>query len=217
MAISLQLETGDSAKSGHLFSHLGRSWDKENDVPAVRLQPGDFYVTTVSEMITTVLGSCISACIFDLENRVGGMNHFMLPMAGEHNSESWDVSNATLANRFGNFAMENLINEILKAGGRREHLRVKLFGGGRVLKLALDVSDRNIKFAESYIRSEGFNLLAKDLGGTCPRKVNFFPIGGKAFVKRLSDHYVGKLEEIEKGYSNEISTKKDTSGSLEFF
>lgn len=217
MAISLQLDHGDSGRGGHQFSHLGRFWDKDNDVPAVRLQPGDFYVTTVSEMITTVLGSCISACIFDIENRVGGMNHFMLPMSGEHSSGSWDASNASVSNRFGNFAMENLINEILKAGGRRENLRVKLFGGGRVLKQDLDVSDRNIAFAESYIRSEGFSLLAKDLGGIWPRKVNFFPITGKAFVKRLSDHYLGKLEAIEKDYSQEISAKKDVSGGLELF
>ena len=106
--------------------------------------------------------------------RIGGMNHFMLPVSQFDGTSSWGGS-AWVATRFGNVAMERLINEILKLGGRRADLEVKLVGGGKVLDTLTDVGARNIQFAREYVRAEGFRLIGEDLGDLYPRKVLYDP------------------------------------------
>src|SRR5919109_1426996 len=114
------------------FAHITRYWDSEHTTFAARLMPGEYYVTRHREMIATVLGSCVSACIRDSRLGYGGMNHFMLPLDGSPGPSVWGAA-ASAATRYGNVAMERLINDILKLGGRREDLEIKLVGGGRVL------------------------------------------------------------------------------------
>lgn len=166
------------------FEHFERHWDRDNGW-TVKILPGEYYVTRAEEAISTVLGSCVSACVRDPKRRIGGMNHFMLP------EDTTGVSGAALdpkvglATRYGSYAMESLINDLLKLGAARERLEVKLFGGGRILAGMIDVGERNIKFARDYLMIEGYQVAAEDLGGTQPRKVVYFPASGRARLRRL--------------------------------
>jgi len=127
-----------------------------------------------------VLGSCISVCIRDAKNGIGGMNHFMLPK--DNNVSESIVSEAA---RYGNFAMEHLINDILHYGGERKNLEFKVFGGGKVLDMKMDIGKKNIEFVFEYLKMERFPILSEDVGDVYPRKVNFFPLSGIARVKKL--------------------------------
>jgi len=168
------------------FEHVSRYWDNEHKCFAARLLPGEYYVTTAHEMCATVLGSCVSACIRDTRIGVGGMNHFMLPLDASQGTSAWGAA-ASAATRYGNVAMERLINDILKLGGRRENLELKLVGGGRVLAaMSTDIGARNIEFVRQYVRDEGFNVVGEDLGDIYPRKVVYFPDTGKIRVKKFA-------------------------------
>src|SRR6185295_13908235 len=144
------------------FAHVTRYWDQEHSCFAARLLPGEYYVTRHAENMCTVLGSCVSACIRDARLRIGGMNHFMLPLDASNGESTWGAA-VSAATRYGNVAMERLINDILKFGGRRQDLEIKLVGGGRVLaEMSNDVGARNIEFVREYVRAEGFRVLNED-------------------------------------------------------
>ncbi len=128
------------------FEDIKRYWDRKEAVVAAKILPGEYYVTVNGEMITTVLGSCVSACIRDPAFGIGGMNHFMLPMSNDDCAGCWNGTMVNAGTRYGNFAMEHLINDILKQGARRDHLEIKVFGGGKVLTSMTDVGRRNIEF-----------------------------------------------------------------------
>lgn len=194
------------------FNHINRYWDKHTGMATAKILPGEFYVTPHNEAITTILGSCISACIRDVKIGIGGMNHFMLPMSGDK-SEKIDLSSAA---RYGNFAMEQMINDILRNGGKRENLEFKIFGGGRVMKGMTDVGKRNIKFAREYIDTEGYKLNAEDVGGSYPRKVMYVPKTGKVLLKKLYNKHNDTIETRDKKYFSQIS-KQDISGDVELF
>ncbi len=162
------------------FSSIKRYWDKTNNCVAAKILPGEYYVSVTNELITTVLGSCISVCIRDAKNGIGGMNHFMLPK--DNNVSDSIVSEAA---RYGNFAMEHLINDILHYGGERKNLEFKVFGGGKVLDMKMDIGKKNIEFVFEYLKLERFSILSEDVGDVYPRKVNFFPLSGVAKVKKL--------------------------------
>lgn len=200
------------ALGGGQFAHISRRYDLHLKATVATLHPGDFYVSA-AEWITTLLGSCVSACIRDSRLRVGGMNHFMLP---EHGADggSWGQL-AGSATRYGNVAMERLINEILKCGGHRENLEVKLVGGGKVLDAMTDIGARNISFVRDYLHAEGIRVVGEDLGGTTPRKVLYDPATGKARVKRLlraSDQVVAE----ERSYLQRID-RTPVAGEIELF
>ena len=166
------------------FETIARYWDPTHARHAAKILPGEFYVTTSDELIVTVLGSCVAACVRDPLGGVGGMNHFMLPTSAT-GIRAGESPHAWLATRFGNFAMESLLNTVLTLGGRRDRLEVKLFGGGRVLEGLSDVGRTNIEFAREYVRVEQLRTLAEDLGGIHPRKVYFDPRTGRANVRYL--------------------------------
>ena len=197
------------------FSHIGRHWDAREGKWVAKLLPGDYYVTTADELIFTVLGSCVSACIRDRALRIGGMNHFMLPEnAGD--GGSWGQT-ASAATRYGNVAMERLVNDILKAGGKRENLEVKLVGGGRVLDAMTDIGARNIQFVREFVATEGYKIVGEDLGSTHPRKVMYHPGTGDARVKKLGNREVGSdLVEREKSYARKIDTTP-VAGEIDLF
>ncbi|OGT00565.1 MAG: hypothetical protein A3K04_04015, partial [Gallionellales bacterium RBG_16_56_9] len=144
------------------FEHIRRKWNVAYGIHAARLLPGEYYVTVGDEGIYTTLGSCISACIRDRVSGVGGMNHFMLPVAADEHT--WKTTSVSAATRYGNFAMEKLINIILKNGGQRQNLEVKLFGGGRIMQNMSDVGMLNIAFARDYLQTEGLKVVAEDVG-----------------------------------------------------
>jgi chemotaxis protein CheD len=185
------------------FEHLRRFWDPAQGCMTVKVLPGEFYVSNQEEMLSTVLGSCVSACIHDVRRGIGGMNHFMLPEPiGERDSWSSTVGRAA---RYGSDAMEQLINAILKAGGQRADLRVKVFGGGRVLARMSDVGQRNIDFVRRYIAAENLAVVASDLGDVFPRQVQFFPHSGRARVRLLRRSDDVALVAGESGYLKRLA------------
>jgi chemotaxis protein CheD len=167
------------------FEHFQRFWDRENACWMVKILPGEYYVSRSDEAISTVLGSCISACVRDPVRGLGGMNHFMLPEDAAVGPNDWLDPAVGLATRYGSYAMESLINDLLKLGAARERLEIKLFGGGRILAPMTDVGGRNIDFIRNYMALEGYRVAAEDMGGTQPRKVVYFPTSGRARLRKL--------------------------------
>jgi chemotaxis protein CheD len=195
------------------FDHIQRRYDARVKAVVATLHPGDYYVSAHFELIGTVLGSCVSACMRDPRQRIGGMNHFMLP--GDHPESSGAWAAANLATRFGSVAMERLVNALLELGAHRDQLEVKLVGGGRVLDALTDVGRRNIQFVREYVRREGFRVIGEDLGDVYPRKVLYDPVTGIARVKRLarSDQRVVLEEER---YLRDLEHLPE-SGEIELF
>ncbi|HXC58709.1 MAG TPA: chemoreceptor glutamine deamidase CheD [Steroidobacteraceae bacterium] len=197
------------------FEDIARNWDNSVGAWSAKILPGEFYITRADEAITTVLGSCISACIRDPAINVGGMNHFMLPEDTTRGKSSWLENDAGLATRYGSFAMESLINGILKLGARRERLEVKLFGGGHILNVGMDVGDRNIDFARHWLKVEGYKVVAEDVGQTTPRRVVYFPGTGKVRVKHLRSLDSREIAQREQQYLRK--TAKPAAGEIELF
>lgn len=197
------------------FEQLQRFWEPDTQRWTVKILPGEYYVTRADEAITTVLGSCISACIRDPVLRVGGMNHFMLP---EDNSGRDTQINApvVLSTRYGSYAMESLINDLMKLGGVRQRLEIKIFGGGRVLAAMTDIGARNIDFVREYLNIEHLRIAANDVGGDLPRKVVYFPTDGKVRVRKLRPIENRGISDREKVYLDSLRAK-DAGGDIELF
>jgi len=156
-------------------------YDQYLKLEAVKLLPGEYYATTRDMVLSTVLGSCVSACIYDFQSGIGGMNHFMLPAGkDEHGAQLQSA-------RFGDSAMEILIHEILGRGARRANLVAKVFGGGNVQRamVTTHVGTENARFVKEYLTKQKINILAADLAGINPRKIHFFPKSGKVLMKKL--------------------------------
>lgn len=192
------------------FKFVNRYWDAHNATFAAKITPGEYYVSKCGELVTTVLGSCISACVRDRRTGVGGMNHFMLPRVDETRND-WNSKLLSTAARYGNVAMERLINTILANGGRREHLECKVFGGARVLNLDSDVGSKNIAFITEYLKIENLCPAAQDLGGIYPRKIIYFPRTGTVKLKKLIGLKGSTLEMRERAYSRRLQHKPFSS------
>ncbi len=187
------------------------------NLPAAKILPGECYVSDKGELIATVLGSCIAACIRDKKIGIGGMNHFMLPVQqGDKGIDRTDSINPALC--YGNWAMEFLINAILKQGGKKENFEVKLFGGGKVISTMthIDVGGRNIQFVKHFIEQEGLDVAAQDLGGSLPRKVLYFPDTGAVKMRALRRVDNNTVCERERNYMDSM-TQKPSSGDVELF
>lgn len=176
---------------------------------AVKVLPGEYYVSSDDIVVMTVLGSCISACIWDGKARTGGMNHFMLP----------DGASGDGSGRYGSYAMELLINEMLKLGARRETMQAKIFGGAQVMAgfTTMNVGERNTQFVLDYLAMERIPVVSQDVLDIHPRKVCFFPVSGKALVKRLAHSHPETLA-VEERRGNAASVAKSTAGgSVDIF
>jgi chemotaxis protein CheD len=196
------------------FEHLRRFWDPAQSCMTVKVLPGEFYVSTQEEVVSTVLGSCVSACIHDARRGIGGMNHFMLPEPlGARDDWSSTVGRAA---RYGSDAMEQMINVILREGGQRADLQVKIFGGGRVMAQMTDVGRRNIEFVQRYIATEKLNLRASDLGDVYPRQVQFFPLSGRVRVRQLRRQDDLALVAGERSYLKRLANDP-IKGEVELF
>lgn len=193
------------------FEQINRYWDQTLGYVSAKLMPGDFYVTREEEIIVTVLGSCVSACLWDPTGRVGGMNHFMLP---ERTRKGDDPADFTT--RYGSYAMEHLINEILKNGGRRERLLAKITGGGQILQAVTDIGRQNIDFVQRYLKTEGIELVGSEVGDIFPRKVYFNPMTGKAQVKKLHSLHNDTIYQRETDYQRQIRLERE-SGAVDLF
>jgi len=176
---------------------------------AVKVLPGEFFVAREHLTIVTVLGSCIAACLWDSHTGVGGMNHFMLP----------DGDSADTSGRYGSYAMELLINEMMKLGARRETLQAKIFGGAQVMHnfTTLNVGERNTRFVQDYLATERIPIVSEDVLDIYPRKVVFFPVTGKAMVKRLAHAHPDALaEEVVRGNAASVA-RANSGGSVDLF
>jgi chemotaxis protein CheD len=199
------------------FAHMTRTWDPENERWSVKILPGEYYVTKGDEAVTTVLGSCISACVRDPGANVGGMNHFMLPEDKSVGPNNWLDPAVGLATRYGSYAMESLINDLLKLGATRERLEIKLFGGGRILQGMTDVGERNISFVKGYIQLEGLRVAAEDMGGTQPRKVIYFPASGRCKLRRLPPVENRIISHHEQLYRESLGNRVADGGDVDLF
>jgi chemotaxis protein CheD len=197
------------------FEHIRRTWDVDLGLPVAKLLPGDYYVTRYNEAIFTVLGSCVSACVRERKLGIGGMNHFMLPLDQSGGTSAWAENLVSSATRYGNVAMERLINDIMRLGGQRANLEFKVIGGGKVLDMALDVGARNAQFIRDYLKTEGFLITAEDLGDCFARKLYYNPSSGKLRVKRLTATVNRAVFERERQF--EPTTSEVESGSVELF
>ena len=209
-------ERPDPSPSISGFEHVNRYWDRRQNIYVAKILPGEFYVTQHSELIATTLGSCVSACIWDDRRGIGGMNHFMLPLTEQESHEVTWGNEQSDATRYGNYAMEHLINEILKHGGLRKNLRAKVFGGGHVIRQMSDVGERNCQFVLEYIDTENIPLLAHDLGDEYPRKILFDPMSGRARMKKLRNMHNDTIVVREKDYQKDI-IHKPVEGDIELF
>lgn len=174
---------------------------------AVKILPGEYFVFNDDILIMTTLGSCIAACLWDREARIGGMNHFMLPDgAGE-------------SGRYGSFAMELLINEMLKLGASRSTMEAKVFGGGQVISgmNTMNVGERNTSFVMDYLKTERIAVVSKDVLDIYPRKVCFLPASGKAMVKRLAASNTEALAAIDQIAAQKAVVANANAGSVQLF
>ena len=188
---------------GRASKYLDRNFNRQ----AMKILPGEFYATEKDEVIVTVLGSCVAACLMDPIAMVGGMNHFMLPMRKLERDP--DVF---FAARYGAAAMEFLINNLLHLGAQRDRLVAKAFGGGRVMKgMTNDVGEQNIDFVRQFLRTEGIPLWSEDMGGPFPRKVYFFPHTGQVLVKRMERTHNDTVLLREMTYLQEFGRTRDDS------
>jgi chemotaxis protein CheD len=195
--------------------HLARNLyhDGQFGIDAAKLLPGEYYVTTQTMVLVTVLGSCVAACIRDSQLGIGGMNHFMLPES-VHEADNPLSSSA----RYGTYAMEILINELIKLGARRNKLQAKVFGGGNVLRgfTATNVGERNAAFVLEYLKTENIPILAQDLVDIYPRKVYFFPEDGRVMVRKLRSLHNTTIMKREGDYSRRLRSD-GVAGDVELF
>ena len=176
---------------------------------AVKILPGEFFVHDEDILLLTTLGSCIAACLWDRERRVGGMNHFLLPDAGD----------GTDSGRYGSFAMDLLIGEMVKRGATRATMEAKVFGGGSVIRgmSSINVGQQNTEFVLDYLRTERIPVVSKDVLDTCPRKVCFLPASGKAMVKRLATTNTDALVAQERAAAARAVPAVAAGGSVDLF
>jgi chemotaxis protein CheD len=195
----------DAVATRRFYDAASASW-------MVKVFPGEFFVTSKSdEVLVTVLGSCVSACIRDQRTGVGGMNHFMLP-----HSRAGNWAGDLQSTRFGNFAMEKLINELMKAGCSRDSLEIKVFGGGNVTDTNNKIGTANADFIQRYLEAEGLRCVAQDLGGQLPRRIHYRPATGKVVRRLLATGDVPLVARDETEYVNRLSSRT-TTGEIQLF
>ena len=200
--------------SEYFTEHLATNqyFDTNFKTDAVKILPGEYFATKDNTLIVTVLGSCVSVCLRDPITRVAGMNHFLLPANKDQlnfNSESA---------RYGIYAMEVLINHLMKLGAARHRLEAKVFGGANVLKQLRtnSVGGQNAEFVLSYLKTENISISAQDLKGEYPRKVYFFPMTGEVKVRKLKSLHNTTILDREKEYRVKV-TQTPTSGEVDLF
>ena len=190
-----------------------RYYDRHLQRDVVKILPGEFYATTENAIIVTVLGSCVAVCLRDHKTCIGGMNHFLLPA---DNSSS--ISPLSESARYGVYAMELLVNQMLKLGADKSRLEAKIFGGGNIFKgfTGVSVGERNVEFILDYLNTENISLLAEDLLGIYPRKVYFSPKTGEVKVKKIKTMHNSTVMDRESEYKMRIR-HAPKSGEVDLF
>jgi len=168
--------------------------------------PGELFVTSEDVVITTVLGSCVSACVRDTARGIGGINHFMLPavLRGDAGDSA----------RYGVYALECLVNQVLGRFGRRSNLEVKVFGGGRVIDAGGDIGRSNIELVRAFFAAENIPILGEDLGEAVARRVRYWPLTGRAQIQRIPMARAQDVVTTEAQAADQIAAP---AGSVELF
>ena len=197
-------------RPGAVGDAYDRYVDPQSETAVVKIYPGGYYVTGHrGDVLMTVLGSCVAACVRDPAAGIGGMNHFMLP-----DSDTGDWGGLCAANRYGNFAMETVINEIMSRGGQRDRLEIKLFGGSNVLDSRSRIGARNVDFIRNYIAEEQLTLTAEDLGGSQGRRIHYFPDTGKVMRRMFKQDSTVERQELR--HLRKLR-KQNVGGDIELF
>ena len=201
VAAARSLSAGRGSEEGMAGGR--RFYDSASSSWLVKVYPGEFHVTSKpDETLVTVLGSCVSACIRDPKTGFGGMNHFML---AEDQDGKWGTE--VMSTRYGNYAMEKLVNELIKAGCPRERMEVKVFGGGNVIESRQAVGTKNAEFVLRYLSDEGLKCTAQDLGGDFPRRIQYSPVTGKVVRKLLGRTDATPIIHDESEYMKNLSSQ----------
>jgi chemotaxis protein CheD len=212
MSAAAAVRTADADKADIGGVAGRRFYDVASGTWMVKVFPGDFYVTDrADETLVTVLGSCVAACIRDPRLGIGGMNHFMLPQG---RTGGWGRDPEST--RFGNFAMEKLINELMKMGCSRESLEIKVFGGGNVTESNIAVGTDNAQFALRYLEAERLRCVAQDLGGRFPRRIHYSPATGRVVRRLLGRDASGAVARDEFEHAKRLSTRAP-AGEIDLF
>lgn len=194
-------------KFGHDETHISRFYHPQKQKHLVKVMPGGVYWSRdEEEIICTGLGSCVAACIWDEEQHIGGVNHFLLPFDNTNQLRHWhpDEEVVSTASRYGSHAMEMLINALVSHGAIRQNLKVKLFGGAKMMGHISMIGQKNIEFVRCYVTQEELKVIAEDLGGDTPRKVMFEPTTGRAWIKKLPFSEVNKIHREEEKYASQL-------------
>lgn len=182
----------------------------------VILHPGDYYATGKQQLISTVLGSCVAVAFFDPVARIGGLNHFMLPGSLDRKAGLFGETG-----KYGIFAMEYLINDMIKLGAARSRLKAKIFGGAQVLNITAEdggtISKANITFAHEYLKTERIAVESSDVGGTTARRIFFYPDSFRVLLKRITGTVVADVKQEEEHYLHDIRQKKQSGGEVTLF
>ena len=188
-------------------------YDRHFNMEAAKIMPGEYYATTRDMLVVTVLGSCVSACLRDKTNGIGGMNHFMLP-----HSDNDPQNPVSVSARYGTYAMEMLINHLIKLGAKRNNFEAKVFGGGNVLRgfTVANVGARNADFVLDFLHTEKIRIVAEDLLDIYPRKVYYFPKTGRVLIKKLKSVHNNTIVEREKDYESRLDYAR-MEGDVELF
>ena len=192
-------------------------WDPRFKRHTVKLLPGEYHTTKGKELLVTVLGSCVSACIRDTKSGIGGMNHFLLPeQNNRHQNTTWAEAYESSETRYGDLAMEILINDIIKRGGERQYFEAKIFGGAQMFESSMEIGKRNIEFVSDYLKYESIRITSNDVGGIYGRKIYYIPQTGDIFLKRIINIKNKTIEKREKKYLQQAKQTR-TEAEIDFF
>jgi chemotaxis protein CheD len=195
------------------FSQVRMIMDQRFNQQVAIIMPGQHFVSRSPVIVYTVLGSCVSVCIRDTISNVGGMNHFMLPAPKRsQEDDAWGESG-----RYGSFAMELLINDILKRGGQRDNFEVKVFGGGKIYNGENDVGASNAEWILKYLFKEGLYPVKKDLGDVFPRKIYYFSDSGRVLMKKIVRLKNDTILKREQEYKETMQKTHNNEGDVTLF
>ncbi len=188
-------------------------FDNKLNKSSLNIAPGEYYATGEDIIINTVLGSCVSVALYDPVLKIAGLNHFMLAESKyiDHSDGFFKIE------RYGLYAMESLINSLIKLGGNKNRFQAKVFGGSRVLegKESMDIGGENIKFAEKFLEAERIPILNHDTGGNRARRIYLFPQSFRILMRRVMPS--SELSELMKTYKEKLEKDSEQSGKTVLF
>ena len=195
-----------------------QSWQNHK---RITIDPGEYYVAHEDVLITTLLGSCVAACLYDPYNKIVGMNHFLL--SSRRYAKDMPVC-TTDAGRYGIHSMELLINEMWNRGAQRGNLKAKAFGGGSILKPVdaftssfFAVGEVNVRFIRAFLRNEKIPLVSSDLGGTVGRVINFYSEDFSVYVRKMVAKSTNVVKREEKYWEKSIQQQEESETQIDLW